>query len=144
MGRIDLAGCAIIRDGKLLLLMKRKHKHYEFPGGKVREGETLEEAAIREAREETGCEVELTGYFGYDDFSIEGKDFRGHLFLARISQGTPRIMEPDKFSSLIWMPIQDYEKYPVSWNVREFCKRFVGKDRPDTTTPAVNRNEGQP
>ena len=37
------------------LLTKHKIRGWEFPGGKKEEGETLEEAAIREVEEETGA-----------------------------------------------------------------------------------------
>ena len=62
MEPIHLSGCAIIEEGKLLLLWKKKHKHYEFPGGKVNLGESLEEAARREVREEIWCEVDIIKY----------------------------------------------------------------------------------
>ena len=41
--RIVLSGSAIINDGKLLLLRKIKNSTYEFPGGTVESGETIEE-----------------------------------------------------------------------------------------------------
>lgn len=55
-------GVAVIREGKLLLIQRgRGHLagRWAVPGGKVRLGETLEAAAVREVREETGLEVEL-------------------------------------------------------------------------------------
>src|SRR3990167_2677425 len=100
MELIQLSGCVIIEEGKLLLLWKKKHNHYEFPGGKVNLGESLEEAARREVREEIGCEVDILKYVGYQDFTIDGKNLRSHKFLARIREGqTPRIMESEVLCS---------------------------------------------
>ena len=123
---IEISGCAIIEDGKLLLLWKIKQKHYEFPGGKVEAGETPESTAIREAKEELGVAVDLVRYLGYKDFHLDGRHIRSHKFLAEIRAGqTPRITEPKQFRDLIWMPIQNYQNYSIAPNVKDFCEDFV-------------------
>ena len=53
------------------LLTKHKERGLEFPGGKVEEGETAEQAAIREVHEETGGIVESIHYIG--QFYVDGK-----------------------------------------------------------------------
>ena len=70
MKRIQLSGCAIIKEGKLLLIWKKKHNHYEFPGGKVEEGETLEQTAVRETKEEIG----KSSVFWSDEETYAGGD----------------------------------------------------------------------
>lgn len=58
------AGVIIVRGGKVALI-RREHAsgkvYYLFPGGGVEAGETLEQAAVREAREELGLNVRLDG-----------------------------------------------------------------------------------
>ncbi len=125
MDRIQLSGCAIIDDGKLLVLWKKKHGHYEFPGGKVEVGESLEEAAIRETKEEIGCDVQLIKKLGYKEFRIEGKDFQSHKFQAVITDGIPTIMEPEAFRDIFWLPMREHKKYSVASNVREFCEDYI-------------------
>lgn len=55
------AGIILIHDGKLALIERhRQGRHYfAFPGGGVDEGETDEQAAIREAEEELGIRVQI-------------------------------------------------------------------------------------
>lgn len=53
------AGIFIVEDGEVLLLRHRKLGVWLQPGGHVEEGETPDEAAVREAREETGFQVRL-------------------------------------------------------------------------------------
>jgi len=69
---------AVVRDaqGRCLLLRRSAvNKHFvgcwEWPGGKVDAGEDFAHAVVREAREESGLEVELTGVAGVTEFEIE-------------------------------------------------------------------------
>jgi 8-oxo-dGTP diphosphatase len=69
----------IIYKGKLVLI-KRKNPpfqgHFALPGGFVEIGETVETAAVREAKEETGLEVEIIKLLGV--YSEPSRDPRGH------------------------------------------------------------------
>jgi 8-oxo-dGTP diphosphatase len=55
---------AIIQDRRILLTKRRDLPVWCLPGGGVEAGESVAEAAVREAREETGLEVELTRLVG--------------------------------------------------------------------------------
>jgi len=77
-----------------IVLIQRKNPPYGWalPGGFVDYGESLEEAAIREAKEETSLDVELLSQLGA--YSDPGRDPRQHnisvVFIARsISKGKP-------------------------------------------------------
>ena len=84
-----LAVDAVILFGKGIVLIKRQNPPYQgcyaLPGGFVEAGERAEEAVLREAREETGLEIELLGLVGA--YSDPGRDPRGHVvslcYLAR-------------------------------------------------------------
>ena len=59
-----VAGCVIKKDNKILMVQEANEKYYgqwNFPAGHVDEGENIMEGAIREVKEETGCDVKLTG-----------------------------------------------------------------------------------
>ncbi|WP_341482547.1 NUDIX hydrolase [Fundidesulfovibrio agrisoli] len=63
--------------GGVVLIERRNEPHgWALPGGFVDYGETLENAAIREAKEETGLDVELTGLLGV--YSDPERDPRQH------------------------------------------------------------------
>ena len=60
---IDVVGAAIVRDGKVLCARRGNGKslagYWEFPGGKVKPGESRREALRREIEEELLCEVTI-------------------------------------------------------------------------------------
>jgi 8-oxo-dGTP diphosphatase len=70
------------RPGRPIVLIERKHPPYGWalPGGFVDVGETLERAAVREAREETSLDVTLTALLG--NYSDPARDPRGHTVSA--------------------------------------------------------------
>ncbi|QDP40930.1 RNA deprotection pyrophosphohydrolase [Radiobacillus deserti] len=61
----------ICRYDNKWLLTHHKDRGIEFPGGKVEEGETAEEAAVREVQEETGGHCETIDYIG--QYYVDGK-----------------------------------------------------------------------
>ena len=71
-------------DGRILLIRRKKppfQNGWALPGGFLDVGnETLEECAVREAREETGLDVELDALAGV--WSHPGRDPRGHTVTA--------------------------------------------------------------
>lgn len=68
----------IIEHGKGIVLVKRKNPPigWALPGGFVDYGESLEAAAIREAKEETGLKIKLIRQF--HTYSDPGRDPRHH------------------------------------------------------------------
>ncbi|UOQ46086.1 nucleoside triphosphatase YtkD [Halobacillus salinarum] len=67
------------------LLTKHKDRGFEFPGGKVEEGETPEEAAVREVKEETGGMVEELTYVGQYYVAGKGGTIIKNVYFAIIS-----------------------------------------------------------
>jgi 8-oxo-dGTP pyrophosphatase MutT (NUDIX family) len=58
------AATIVLNDQKEILLIKGPRRGWEMPGGQVEEGESLEEAAIRETKEESGIDIEITKFCG--------------------------------------------------------------------------------
>jgi 8-oxo-dGTP diphosphatase len=80
------------RPGRPVVLIRRRHPPlgHALPGGFVDIGETVEQAAVREAREETGLDVTLGDLLGV--YSDPARDSRGHtvtiVYVAR-ARGEP-------------------------------------------------------
>ncbi len=79
--KFGIAADPIILYGNKVLLMRRSYEpfkeKFEFPGGFMEEGETIEETCVREAKEETGLDVEPVEILGV--YSKPGRDPRGQF-----------------------------------------------------------------
>ena len=116
---IGLGVGAVIHDqqGHILLLKRSASLDpsrstvgmWSNPGGEVDFGESIEQAAVREAQEELGIQVALERVIGHSDQILPRSGLHWHLvaFLAHIEAGEPRICEPHKFDGLRWFAIDD-------------------------------------
>jgi len=85
---------AVIDDGRILLTKREDFEVWCLPGGGVEEGESLAEGAIREVKEETGLEVELTRLVGvYSKMGGGMHDIHAVLYVAKPIGGELRLQE---------------------------------------------------
>lgn len=86
MKHIEVVAAIIINDNKVLCVQRNINKYdyislkFEFPGGKIEEGESREAALVREIEEELKKEISiqdffLTVYHEYPDFTITMHSF---------------------------------------------------------------------
>ncbi|WP_054813392.1 NUDIX hydrolase [Nocardia arizonensis] len=63
---IKVAVSAVVRDpgGRVLMIHRTDNDLYSIPGGALEAGETVAAAVVREVKEETGIDVEVTGLVG--------------------------------------------------------------------------------
>jgi 8-oxo-dGTP pyrophosphatase MutT (NUDIX family) len=102
-----VAGCVIKKNGKYLLVQEKQPKAYglwNLPAGHVDNGETIEQAAAREAREETGFDVAVAEKLeiSHDNIGTPVK----HSFAARITGGELCI-KPDEILDAKWLNYQE-------------------------------------
>ena len=80
------AATIVVNEQNELLLIRGPQRGWEMPGGQVEEGESLEEAAIRETKEESGIDVEIIKFCGI--YQNVENCICNSLFLARPIGGT--------------------------------------------------------
>jgi len=109
----------IERDDKLLLARRKKDPFkgsLSFPGGKVDEGEKVEDALKRELKEETNFDIEPTDILGV--YSDPSRDPRGHrvsiTFIATIKSGEAKAA--DDAESIVWLPINEQQDLAFDHN----------------------------
>lgn len=107
---VVIAGCLIVRDNKILMVKEAKKQCYgqwNFPAGHVDEFEKITEGAMREAYEETGCKVKLTGVLPI--CSVDGEDGETRLmvrFTADIIEENIKF-DTDEILDVKWLDIEN-------------------------------------
>ena len=105
-----------VRDGGRLLLIRKKRGHgagkINAPGGKIDAGETPEESAVRETREEVGVRALNPVHMAVLRF-VDRVDpqWLGHVFVAASHEGTP--LETEE-AEPFWVPL-DAIPYAGMW-----------------------------
>lgn len=51
-------------DGRVAIINVKRHGYYKIPGGGIEDGENIKDAAMREVKEESGCNCNITGELG--------------------------------------------------------------------------------
>jgi len=103
-------GVMIMRDEKLLLGQRKSslgQATYSWAGGHLEFGETLEECAKRETFEETGLVVISLKLLCMSNIILYDKHYLDVEFVAKVAQGEPQIMEPDKIIDWRWYELND-------------------------------------
>jgi len=116
----------IIEKGRLLLNCRNdphnpnNHKKWEFPGGKVELGETMEQNLYREVKEETGYDVtivrQLQHIFTWEVVQVEKQiHFQVYLvpFLCVISGGAPLAATTSEVFESRWVDLDDVLTYDL-------------------------------
>ncbi|VVB80166.1 ADP-ribose pyrophosphatase [uncultured archaeon] len=119
------------QEGQIFLAKSPKWKNqFAVPGGHVELGETLEESVKREAKEETGLEIEDIEFLGIDE-SIFPSDYnkRKHMiFLDFIAKAkTEKVTLNKEFSEFIWVRPAEALNLEIRPSVKRFIELYIQK-----------------
>ncbi|MEG8177084.1 NUDIX domain-containing protein [Nocardia terpenica] len=121
-----VVGAVIQFDGKVLLLQRSADDFmggiWELPSGKVEPGEALDQALVREVKEETGLDVtRITHYLGdFDYASGSGKKSRQFNFVVEVASAEPIVLQ--EHDAYAWTNLT--EELPVTDAVKQILARY--------------------
>ncbi|MDX1295573.1 MAG: (deoxy)nucleoside triphosphate pyrophosphohydrolase [Sulfurimonadaceae bacterium] len=94
MNEINAVGIALLdQENRVLIAQRPSHKlfgdKWEFPGGKIEPGESIETCIIREIKEELDVDVITRDYVGVECFDYKDSKVTMHLFTGTIIDNAP-------------------------------------------------------
>lgn len=118
------ASVVIVADGAILLV-QRGHEpqlgRWSVPGGRVEPGETLAEAAAREAYEETGLEVRIGAELWDLTITDGDRTFEVHDFAATVTGGSLRA--GDDAAAVRWIPLDELDLLSLTEDLLGYLTR---------------------
>ncbi len=136
--RVGLGVIVINNEGKILV-GKRKNSHapfYSIPGGHLELGETFEDGAIREIKEETDLSIQnpevVSITNNLETYRNEGLHYISVVLLAKDFSGELKNMEPEKCEEWIWvnpenLPLPHFDasqRAVICYLENKFYKKF--------------------
>lgn len=112
---IRVVAAIIIHDGKVFATQRGYGEFkdgWEFPGGKIEQGETSEEALIREIREELDSEIEVGELFDTVEYDYPQFHLSMDCFLCKLQKGklvlkeheAAKWLSREQLDSVEWLP----------------------------------------
>jgi 8-oxo-dGTP diphosphatase len=118
------------KDNKLLLvkeILENFREYWIFPGGGVEFGETIEEAAIRETKEETGLDVEIKEFLGFKEIIVPKYDYHTIIFFFIAEPLNHEIKLTDKVLDARYFSLDEIKDLNLvdsaEWALKEFRKK---------------------
>jgi mutator protein MutT len=109
---VGVGAVIVDHEGKVFLAKRGREARnetgkWEFPGGSVEFGETLEQAIVREVIEEYGFTIQAQELLDVVDHLIpaENQHWVSPTFICKVKSGTPSIREPHKCDEIGWFAL---------------------------------------
>ena len=115
------------KDKKVLIAKRPVDKpmpnKWEFPGGKLELGESLEECAIREIQEELEVDINISKYVGFENISYENQDFCLHLYTATMKDISQELTM-NEHTELVWVRFEEFINFDFPASKLSFMKNL--------------------
>lgn len=123
----DIGVGILVNDKNQVLIAQRPEDTmlgglWEFPGGKQKPDESIEETTVRELREELGVEVQITDSFMQLNHTYSHFKITLHAFLCELVSGTPKANAAQQIK---WVSVNELDNYPFPKANRRLTEKLV-------------------
>lgn len=123
---VQVVAALIWKENRFMICQRPANKtrafEWEFVGGKVEKGETLEQALIRECREEIGVEIAVDDVYTEVDHVYPDITIHLTLFNARLTGEEPKMLEHNDIRFILPAEIPQFEFCPAD---EEILKKII-------------------
>ena len=123
---VQVVAALIWKENRFMICQRPANKtrafEWEFVGGKVEKGETLEQALIRECREEIGVEIAVDDVYTEVDHVYPDITIHLTLFNARLTGEDPKMLEHNDIRFILPAEIPQFEFCPAD---EEILKKII-------------------
>lgn len=126
MKTVEVAAAIIQRDGRVLATQRGYGElagGWEFPGGKLEQGEDPEHAVVREVREEMGATIAVDSLLAVIDYEYDTFHLHMHCFLVHVESGVLELREHSDARWLDATTIESVDWLPADIQIVELLKR---------------------
>jgi 8-oxo-dGTP diphosphatase len=130
---IRAAGGIVLRStppgDEVMIVYRRHHQEWTLPKGKLKDGESFQEAAVREVQEETGCSCHLGSYVGTISYARQGVPKVVMFWRMSVVEEAPPA-DTDEIIRAVWLPIPTALQRLTHAQERSLLARLVANARP--------------
>ncbi|WP_408956258.1 8-oxo-dGTP diphosphatase MutT [Natroniella sp. ANB-PHB2] len=124
---IDVAAAVMVNEARQVFIAQRNKPQelagmWEFPGGKIEEGESPKESLIREIKEELGVEIKITRFITESIYQYNFGKVRIFAYLAELSSGEIEVKEHNAASWVDLAELNNYQFVPADVEIVDQIK----------------------
>ena len=118
-------GCIVIDNGKVLLIQHLKG-HWDIPKGHMEAGETEQETALREVKEETGVDVEVISDKRYTlEYTVENGNLKEVIYFIAKKIGGEETAQETEVSEIRWLAFDEAVEMLTYDNSKELLRKAI-------------------
>jgi 8-oxo-dGTP diphosphatase len=119
---------------EVLIVFRKRHQDWALPKGEVQDGESFQEAAIREVEQETGCTCELGNYLGTISYADHGTPTVVMFWKMNVVRESAT-SETQQIDQAVWIDVPSAIQKLSQTQEKALLSRITNSGRVATTAP---------